>query len=551
MLTKTKAFGRLAKISIVAGFSEKYILKNQMDKVVLFSEIQIYVRNFPGKVYYFYGVFLNFAIMNSWEQYFAPFRLEIVGEDTYYNSPYGQKKIHYFDWVASGRLYQPIEDRINKVFGPFVANTHTETSETGTRMTLCYRYAHEYIKKHVHAGPNDLIITAGSGMTTVVNKLQRLLSLRSGNRRLKSDCTDEEDRPVVFITHMEHHSNQTSWYETLADVVMIEPGRDLLFNIDSLRDALERFRDRKFKIGAFTACSNVTGILTPYHEMAAVMHAYQGLCFVDFAASAPYVDMNMHPDDPMQKLDGIYFSPHKFLGGPGSSGVLVFDSSLYQSEIPDDPGGGTVAWTNPWGEYKYVDNIEAREDGGTPGFLQAIRATLAIRLKEKMGVDAIMAREKQLVNNMMKGLRTIPGIKILADNEANRLGIISFYHPGIHFNLIVKLLSDRFGIQVRGGCACAGTYGHFLLEVSYDRSHEITEKINHGDLSDKPGWVRVSLHPVMTDAETDYFLQSLHEIIIHHAEWKKEYIYDRKKNEFEHISRSGKPAEWLESWFDF
>jgi selenocysteine lyase/cysteine desulfurase len=486
--------------------------------------------------------------MPALEQYFAQFRKQIIGNDAFFESPYGRKKIYYFDWMAGGRLYKPIEEKITGVFGPFVANTHTETSETGRRMTQCYRYAHSFIKDQVNAGPNDLIITAGSGMTTVVNKLQRILSLRTSNKRIKNDCMDTRDRPVVFITHMEHHSNQTSWYETMADVIMIPPLESLLVDLDALRKTLDDYSDRKFKIGAFTACSNVTGIITPYYEMARIMHEHQGLCFVDFAASAPYVEINMHPADPLKKLDAIYFSPHKFLGGPGSSGVLIFDRSLYNSDIPDEPGGGTVDWTNPWGEYKYVDDIEAREDGGTPGFLQTFRAALAMELKEIMGVSRIMQREEELVNLAMKGLGDIPGIKILAGDPVHRLGIISFYHNDIHFNLIVKLLSDRFGIQVRGGCACAGTYGHFLLEVGYDRSHEITE-INRGDLSEKPGWVRVSLHPVMTDEELYYFIEALKEIVLNHTEWGKDYIYNPKKNEFEHCSASADSTDWIQEWF--
>jgi selenocysteine lyase/cysteine desulfurase len=487
--------------------------------------------------------------MSDLENYFEFFRENIVGQDTFYDSPYGEKRLVYLDWVASGRLYKPIEDRIVNSFGPFVANTHTETSETGTRTTLCYHYAHHLIKRHVHAGPRDVIITAGSGMTTVVNKLQRILGLRVGNRRIRHECIDITDRPVVFITHMEHHSNQTSWYETVADVVMIPPGDSLLVDLQALRIMLKKYRDRKFKIGAFTACSNVTGVVTPYYDMARIMHENHGLCFVDFAASAPYVDINMHPEDPMKKLDAIYFSPHKFLGGPGSSGVLVFDSSLYHSDVPDDPGGGTVDWTNPWGEYKYVDDIESREDGGTPGFLQVIRASLALELKEKMGTSRILKREDELTRMALAGLRKIQGISILASETEHRLGIISFYHHQIHFNLLVKLLSDRYGIQVRGGCACAGTYGHFLLEVTYDRSHEITEKINHGDLSDKPGWVRVSLHPVVKDEEVQYFLNAVKEIVQNFSEWKKDYIYDPKKNEFEHSSFSGSKPSWLEDWF--
>ncbi len=484
------------------------------------------------------------------EKYFSRYRKNIIGAEATYAAPYGRQKIHYFDWVASGRLYYPIEKRILETFGPFVANTHTESSETGTRMTASYHHAHEYIKEHVNAGPNDVIITAGSGMTTVVNKLQRILSLKSTKRQQTRDNLEDGDRPVVFITHMEHHSNHTSWLETIADLEMLEPDRNLLIDPGQLKKKLKEYAARRFKIGAFTACSNVTGIITPYYEMAKIMHENQGLCFIDFAASAPYVHIDMHPEDPMKKLDAIYFSPHKFLGGPGSPGVLVFDSSLYHNTVPDNPGGGTVDWTNPWGEYKYVDDIETREDGGTPGFLQTIRASLAIKLKEMMGVDRILEAEEMLKDYALKELRKIEGIKILADNVDERLGIISFYHERIHFNLMTRLFSDRFGIQVRGGCVCAGTYGHFLLEVSYEKSHEITQKINHGDLSEKPGWVRLSLHPTMTRADIDYFISSLRTMIKNADLWKKDYIYNPKNNEFEHYSVFKKQPDWIHEWFN-
>ncbi|MBN2350446.1 MAG: aminotransferase class V-fold PLP-dependent enzyme [Bacteroidales bacterium] len=487
--------------------------------------------------------------MANLEKYFEKYRKNTIGVDSYFDSPYGRKKIYYFDWLASGRLYKPIEDKIIQTFGPFVANTHTEASETGTRMTLSYHHAHHLIKKHVNAGPNDVIITAGSGMTTVVNKLQRILSLKTTSKRILKSENDPE-RPVVFITHMEHHSNHTSWFETDSDIVLLNPMENLLINLDELKKQLEKYKNRKFKIGAFTACSNVTGIVTPYYQMAKLMHEYGGLVFIDFAASAPYMDINMHPSDPMEKLDAIYFSPHKFLGGPGSSGVLIFDSVLYKREVPDNPGGGTVDWTNRWGEYKYVDDIETREDGGTPGFLQAIRIALAIELKEQMGVQKILEREDELLNIAFSEIKKIKGIKILADNVEHRLGVISFCHEKIHFNLIVKLLNDRYGIQVRGGCACAGTYGHFLLEVSYEKSHEITEKISHGDLSEKPGWVRLSMHPTMKNEEVYYFVQSLKEIVENVDEWKKDYIYIPKKNEFIHKSQTSSSSSWLDEWFN-
>ncbi|MCE1199709.1 MAG: aminotransferase class V-fold PLP-dependent enzyme [Marinilabiliales bacterium] len=483
------------------------------------------------------------------EAYFKKFRDNIVGVDQTFESPYGKKKIVYADWIASGRLYHPIERTLLEDFGPFVANTHTETSETGTLMTKAYHYAQHLIKDHVHAGPKDVIINAGSGMTTVINKLQRILGFRSMARYCKHQCIPPEERPVVFITHMEHHSNHTSWLETIADVVQLEPDPHLLVDTNQLQMELDKYKSRKMKIGSFTACSNVTGISTPYHEMAAIMHANGGLCFVDFAASAPYMEINMHPDDPMQALDAIFFSPHKFLGGPGSSGVLVFNSDLYKTPVPDNPGGGTVDWTNPWGEFKYVDDIEAREDGGTPAFLQTIRAALAIRLKEQMGVSNMRKREEELVEIVFHELPKIPKLHILADNVKDRLGIISFYLEDAHFNLVVKLLNDRFGIQVRGGCACAGTYGHFLLNVSHEKSRQITERINFGDLSQKPGWIRLSLHPTMTNEELYYILEGIRQVQQNHALWKEDYLYNNRTNEFRHKNELADKTPLIVDWF--
>ena len=484
------------------------------------------------------------------EQYFKPFRENIIGINDHFISPFGKVPIVYADWIASGRLYRPIEDRITNVMGPFVGNTHTETSETGTMMTNAYHLAHKKIKQHVNSSPDDVIITAGFGMTAVVNKLQRMLGLKSCGTGFKHGCWPDNNRPVIFITHMEHHSNHTSWFETMSDLVQIPPTPNLLIDLDRLRSLLEKYKDRKVKIGSFTACSNVTGIETPIHQMAKLMHEYDGYCFADCAASAPYADINMHPSDPMEKLDAIFFSPHKFLGGPGSSGVLIFDKNIYSGHRPpDQPGGGTVDWTNPWGEYKYIDDIEAREDGGTPGFLQAIRAALAIELKNKMGTENIRKREEELLEKAFHEMDRIPDLYILADLNRERLGIISFYLKDIHFNLVVKLLNDRYGIQVRGGCACAGTYGHYLLDVSYDKSHLITSLISSGDLSQKPGWIRLSLHPTMTDDELAYIMDAIRQVRNNHKKWSDDYIYNRHSNEFTHKNEPDDKSVLVSEWF--
>jgi selenocysteine lyase/cysteine desulfurase len=487
--------------------------------------------------------------MSDLTTHFSKFRKNIIGDQLEYDTQFGKQKMLYADWIASGRLYKPLEDRMANVIGPWVANTHTETSEGGQLMTIAYHQAQQLIKKHVNAGPGDVIISSGFGMTGVLVKFQRILKLKAPEKNTFGEFVISGPKPVVFITHMEHHSNHTSWYHTIADVVVIPPDKNLLVDPENLKSLLPQYADRPLKIGSFTACSNVTGIETPIHELARIMHEAGGFCFADYAASAPYVDIDMHPENPLEKLDAIFFSPHKFLGGPGTSGIMVFDSALYHLKAPDAPGGGTVDWTNPWGEYKFVDNIEIREDGGTPGFLQAMRTAMCISLKNQMNTALMREREEQLVALAFKELCCIPGVHILADNQRKRLGIISLFIEGIHFNMVVKLLSDRYGIQVRGGCACAGTYGHFLLDVSYERSKIITDLITHGDLSQKPGWIRVSLHPTMTDDELRYITSAIKEISVHHSSWRKDYTYNKHTNEFVHKKDHHIKDEIVKSWF--
>jgi selenocysteine lyase/cysteine desulfurase len=348
---------------------------------------------------------------------------------------------------------------------------------------------------------------------------------------------------------MEHHSNQTSWLETMADVVIIPADEKGLFCIDNLKALLVKYQDRNFKIASITSCSNVTGIKTPYHEVAKLMHQNNGVCFVDFACSGPYVAIDMHPQDPESYLDAIFFSPHKFLGGPGTSGVLIFNKNLYKNSVPDCPGGGTVSWTNPWGEHKYIDNIEDREDGGTPGFLQVIKTALAIQLKDKMGVENILKREHELVSYIFDALKENPNIVLLAEETQDRLGVISFYIKDLHFNLGVKLLNDKFGIQTRGGCSCAGTYGHYLLHVDQETSNDLVCQITSGDLIKKPGWIRMSVHPTTTTEEIIFVCNSINDLSNNYQDWIGEYEYDSKTNEFFHKNAIHSEKEMVSSWF--
>ncbi|MFL9829747.1 aminotransferase class V-fold PLP-dependent enzyme [Flavobacterium sp. ST-87] len=483
------------------------------------------------------------------ETYFSHFRSDIVGIDQEFESPYGIQKIIYADWTASGRLYKPIEDKLVQQVGAFVANPHTETAVTGAVMTLAYQEARRIIKKHVNAAEDDVLIMDGSGMTGVINKFQRILGIKVNENLRAYTHVPDALRPLVFISHMEHHSNQTSWLETIAHVEIIPCDKEGLLCFDHFESLLKQYQNRPLKIASVTACSNVTGIRTDYHRIAEMMHLCGGLCFVDFACSAPYVAIDMHPENSQAYLDAIFFSPHKFLGGPGTSGVLLFNKKLYQNSIPDHPGGGTVTYTNPWGNHNYIKDIETREDGGTPGFLQTIKTALAIQLKEQMGVPTILAREQELNAIVFDRLSTIKNLHILAQQHTERLGVFSFYIENLHYNLVVRLLNDRFGIQTRGGCSCAGTYGHYLLHLDVSTSQSIEAKILEGCLVDRPGWVRMSIHPTMTTAEVVFICDAIAAVAQNAIHWQRDYRYDSHKNAF--LPQGGLTTEKdiIKDWF--
>ncbi len=469
--------------------------------------------------------------MSELENYFNRFRKNIIGIDETFQSPFGKKKIIYADWIASGRLYKPIEDKLTNVLGPFVGNPHTESDITAQTTTEAYLEAQKIIKRHVNANEDDVIISAGYGMTAAINKFLRILGLRiTNNAYFKSDVKDE-DRPVVFISSMEHHSNQISWQTTIAQVERIEFDENYDIDLNDLEQRLKKYKGRKL-YGSFTSASNVTGIKGNLKALARLMHQYGGYCFADYAGGGPYLPIDMHPDNPEERLDAIFFSPHKFLGGPGSAGILIFNKELYKIDIPDHPGGGTVTWTDPWGGYRFFDNIELREDGGTPGFLQTIKAALAIKLKEEMGCENILKREEELLEYAFDRFDKIPNAKVLLGQNKNRLAAISFNIDDAHYNLVTRLLNDLHGVQVRGGCACAGTYGHLLLGIDQKSSKKITTEIDHHNLSTKPGFVRMSLHPTTTDDELKTIMDAIEDIAKDHKRYAQSYRYDERSNEF-------------------
>ena len=478
---------------------------------------------------------------------FATLRANIIGHDRVIDGPFGARRLMYADYVASGRSYGPIEDTIRGSVLPLYANTHTESSTTGRQSSAYREQARSIIANSLNANEDDAVLFCGAGCTGAIDKLIRILRLKlpEGMSRygIKTNIA-AKNRPVVYIGPYEHHSNDVQWRETIADVVTIAETDDGLLCLDDLETQLKKYKNRPVKIGSFSAGSNVTGILTDVQPIAKLLHKYDAMACFDFAASAPYEPIDMNPDTKDgdgEKLDAIFISVHKFLGGPGTPGLLVVKKKWVQNKTPVIPGGGTVSYVSPCAQ-AYLADIEHREEGGTPDIVGAIRAGLVFNLRDSIGAQKISAAEHGFADAAIKRWGAHKNIQILGSKTAARLPVFSFLirsgeggEKYLHYNFAVALLNDLLGIQARGGCSCAGPYGHRLLEIDLKTSEEYEAVIATGVEILKPGWVRVGFNYFYSEDDAELLLRAVEWIADHGEKMLAYYGFDSATGVWTHV----------------
>lgn len=403
------------------------------------------------------------------------------------------KSILYFDYTASGQAYAPIENEIQKILLTY-ANTHSEVASSAITTSMLYEKARIDLKQSLEIDNRFYLLPAGTGATGAIKKFQELMGLYIPPRTRKRYKIKPKEVPLVIVGPYEHHSNEISFRESLCEVIRIH--LDVNDNIDfnELEHILEENKEREI-IASFSIASNVTGVLSDYKKVYEYVKKYDGIVCLDSAAASPYMNIDCN------YYDALFLSPHKLLGGVGSCGLLVIKKDICHDEEPTFAGGGTVAYVSRK-SHEFLKDFELKEDAGTPGIIQLIRASLAYKLRNEIGLDVIKKTEEELKQYFGTRVKEMSGVKLYCSFKQEKLPIFSLNFYNINPYVISRYLSDNYNIQTRAGCSCAGPYGHDLLGLEDGQ-----------DFDEKPGWIRISIHFTHTKKEIDLLLEGLQKAI--------------------------------------
>ncbi|WP_439123618.1 aminotransferase class V-fold PLP-dependent enzyme [Marivita sp.] len=448
-------------------------------------------------------------------------RSGLIGDGIKIDGPFGPKPLVYADYVASGRALDQVEDFIRYKVLPYYANSHTQASYCGSYVTRLREAARSEVARMTGVGAGESVVFTGSGSTAAINRIVALLDI--------ARLVAQGRRISVLVGPYEHHSNLLPWRESGGTVIEIPEGASGGPCIDALSRALDEAAGADLVVGTFSAASNVTGIVTDIDAITRLLKSRGALAVWDYGCGAPYMAMDMKSGTDAAK-DAIVFSPHKFPGGPGASGVMIVRNAVVSRCTPSLPGGGTVSFVSPWG-HTYSDRIEAREEAGTPNVIGDIRVALAMLVKEALGQDWLDARQNHLRQRAEAVWSRNPRLQMLGLAQPNALPIFSFrVRDGeggyVHQQFFTRLLSDAAGVQARGGCACAGSYAHRLLHLDQTQSESLKRAISEGCELEKPGWVRLNLSALMTNEKADYVIQSVDALAFSASDYQSGYRAD-------------------------
>lgn len=477
------------------------------------------------------SVLSEFSSMLAGDQLVERLRDGLVGNDATVEGPFGSHSLVYADYVASGRALRQIESFVMERILPYYSNSHTEASYCGSFCTQTRLAARRYLAEQLGATADYSVLFTGNGATAGINRLVNLLGVA---RKVR-----EGRRVIVLVGPYEHHSNLLPWRETGAQVIELPESTQGGPDLAVLESLLQQHQSADCLVGAFSAASNVTGIVTDVDAVCRLMRRHDAVCIWDYACGAPYLPMSMKVGT-AEARDAIVYSSHKFPGGPAASGITVVRNAIVDAKVPTWPGGGTVSFVSPW-THVYSENLIHREEAGTPNVVGDIRAALVMMVKQALGADWLAERQQQLRNRALQVWLDNPHIDLLGSTTAEQcLPIFSFRVRDdagghVHHQFFTRLLSDVHGIQARGGCACAGSYAHRLLGLDEQHSDQLLAALQSGSEMEKPGWVRLNLSALMSDARVDQVIDAVDKLSRNANHYRDHYIVDTLRARFQPV----------------